>query len=227
MEGRDKANEVRRPVGPRGQSAAARVLGDPATWVDEHGDALFRYALLRVRDTATAEDVVQETFLAVFAARHTFNPNFAFRTWLWTILLNLCRRQLKRHQRQPRQVPHSQLSATGLASAEPVEWETGLSRLLHLERKEQLAALLNELPESQGDALRLRFFGGLKFSEIAEAMQSSISGAKRRVQTGLLALANPSLSSLPFISPNNNKIKCKSLGVTGPVGHSEDLLFNV
>jgi RNA polymerase sigma-70 factor (ECF subfamily) len=157
--------------------------------VERYRAPLIRVAASKLGNAAWAEDVVQETFLAVFAARHTFNPNFAFRTWLWTILLNLCRRQLKRHQRQPRQVPHSQLSATGLASAEPVEWETGLSRLLHLERKEQLAALLNELPESQGDALRLRFFGGLKFSEIAEAMQSSISGAKRRVQTGLLALA--------------------------------------
>ena len=49
--------------------------------------------------------------------------------------------------------------------------------------------MLNELPEPQGDALRLRFFGGLKFSEIAEAMNSSVSGAKRRVQNGLLALA--------------------------------------
>jgi RNA polymerase sigma-70 factor (ECF subfamily) len=138
-----------------------------------------------------AEDVVQETFLAVFAARATYNPEFAFRTWLWTILLNLCRRQLKQQHRQPRQVPRSQLSAdsTTNSKGEPVEWETGLSRLLQLERREQLAALLNALPEPQGDALRLRFFGGLKFSEIAEAMNSSVSGAKRRVQNGLVAMA--------------------------------------
>jgi RNA polymerase sigma-70 factor (ECF subfamily) len=132
-----------------------------------------------------------ETFLAVFAARETYNPDFAFRTWLWTILLNLCRRQLKRQHRQPRQVPRSQLSpnAQSASSGEPVEWETGLSRLLQLERREQLAALLNDLPEAQGDALRLRFFGGLKFLEIAEAMNSSVSGAKRRVQNGLLGIA--------------------------------------
>ncbi len=84
-------------------------------------------------------------------------------------------------------MPRSQLRPT--TPAEPIEQETGLSRLLLLERREQLAALLNDLPEPQGDALRLRFFGGLKFSEIADAMKSSVSGAKRRVQTGLLALA--------------------------------------
>jgi RNA polymerase sigma-70 factor, ECF subfamily len=34
------------------------------SWLDQHGDALFRYAFLRVRDSAVAEDLVQETLLA-------------------------------------------------------------------------------------------------------------------------------------------------------------------
>lgn len=159
--------------------------------VDRYRLPLIRVAESKLGNTAWAEDVVQETFLAVFAARHTYNPQFAFRTWLWTILLNLCRRQLKRQHNQPRQTPHSQLSPDSphRKPPEPVEWETGLSQLLQSERREQLTLLLNELPEPQGDALRLRFFGGLKFAEIAEAMNSSLSGAKRRVQTGLLALA--------------------------------------
>jgi RNA polymerase sigma-70 factor, ECF subfamily len=159
--------------------------------VERYRLPLIRVAASKLGNSAWAEDVVQETFLAVFAARHTYNPEFAFRTWLWTILLNLCRRQLKQQHRRPRQVPRSQFPANSpsLVPAEPIEQETGLSRLLQIERREQLTALLNELPEPQGDALRLRFFGGLKFSEIAEAMKSSVSGAKRRVQTGLLALA--------------------------------------
>ncbi len=159
--------------------------------VDRYRLPLIRVATSKLGDAAWAEDVVQETFLAVFAARQTYKPQFAFRTWLWTILLNLCRRQLKQQHGRPRQVARSQLpvNCPSFTSAEPVEWETGLSRLLLLERKEQLAALLNELPEVQGDALRLRFFGGLSFAEIAEAMKSSISGAKRRVRNGLLALA--------------------------------------
>jgi DNA-directed RNA polymerase specialized sigma24 family protein len=43
--------------------------------------------------------------------------------------------------------------------------------------------------------LRLRFFGELKFEEIAQAMECSVSGAKNRVRLGLLQLAmwlNPS-----------------------------------
>ncbi len=159
--------------------------------VERYRLPLIRVAASKLGDRASAEDVVQETFLAVFAARRTYNPQFAFRTWLWTILLNLCRRLLKKQHRQPRQVADSQLPADASSRSrnEPVELETGLSRLLQMERREQLHLLLNELPEPQGDALRLRFFGGLKFSEIAETMNSSVSGAKRRVQNGLLALA--------------------------------------
>jgi RNA polymerase sigma-70 factor (ECF subfamily) len=61
--------------------------------------------------------------------------------------------------------------------------------LLAKEASEQLYDLLAKLPEVQADALRLRFFGGLSFPEIAAAMQISESGAKHRVKVGLLTLA--------------------------------------
>ena len=86
MENRDKANAERRPVGPGNQATAARALGDPATWVDEHGDALFNYALLRVRERATAEDLVQETFLAAVKSKNKFQGGSEVRTWLIGIL---------------------------------------------------------------------------------------------------------------------------------------------
>jgi RNA polymerase sigma-70 factor (ECF subfamily) len=41
----------------------------------------------------------------------------------------------------------------------------------------------------QADALRLRFFGGLKFQEIADAMQCSLNTAKNRVRWGLMRMA--------------------------------------
>ena len=59
---------------------------DPSTWVDAHGDALFRYALLRVRDNAVAEDLVQECLLAALSARERFQGQSSERTWLTGIL---------------------------------------------------------------------------------------------------------------------------------------------
>jgi RNA polymerase sigma-70 factor (ECF subfamily) len=59
---------------------------DPANWVDQYGDLLFRYALLRLRDPILAEDVVQETLLAALQGRKNFESRSTERTWLVGIL---------------------------------------------------------------------------------------------------------------------------------------------
>ncbi len=61
-------------------------LSDPATWVDEHGDYLFRYAMFRLRDQASAEDVLQETLLAAIKGHAGFRGASSERTWLVGIL---------------------------------------------------------------------------------------------------------------------------------------------
>lgn len=151
---------------------------------------LLNVAWSKLGDRAWAEDAVQETFLAAFTARATYNPQFAFRTWVWTILLNLCRRQWQRRETRPREQSLSNaLPADRAGYREPVTHDTALAQALGTERREQVHRLLARLPEAQADALRLRFFGGLQFSEIALAMGSSVSGAKQRVKHGLIELA--------------------------------------
>ena len=59
---------------------------DPETWVDQHGDSLYRYALFRVREVQVAEDLVQETLLAALGAKDSFAERSAIRTWLFGIL---------------------------------------------------------------------------------------------------------------------------------------------
>jgi RNA polymerase sigma-70 factor (ECF subfamily) len=158
--------------------------------VERYRPALVRVAAGMLSDTALAEDVVQETFLAVFAARHTFNPAFHFRTWLWTILLNFCRRHRARRGRQPQQLVNSaHAKADGPELVEAQTPETALTALLQRERSEQLQRLLGELPEVQADAIRLRFFAGLTYHEIAQSMGVSLGGAKLRVRAGLAKLS--------------------------------------
>jgi RNA polymerase sigma-70 factor (ECF subfamily) len=70
-----------------GQSHSGR-LSDPERWVDEHGDYLFKYALLRLRDAARAEDLVQDTFLAALKGGKNFAGRSAEKTWLVGILKN-------------------------------------------------------------------------------------------------------------------------------------------
>ncbi len=151
--------------------------------VQRYRSALTRVARSKISDADAADDIVQETFLAVYAARQTYNPEFAVRTWLWTILLNLCRKHVAKQQKNA-----TRMNKLGVLST-TISQESGLTALLVSERRDEISALLDELPEVQADALRLRFFGELKFTEIAEAMGSSVSGAKVRVRKGLLACA--------------------------------------
>jgi len=59
---------------------------DPDRWVDEHGDCLYRFALLRVGKTEIAKDLVQETLLAAVRAHEKFCGRSGERSWLVGIL---------------------------------------------------------------------------------------------------------------------------------------------
>src|SRR5215471_2793235 len=61
---------------------------NPERWVQEHGDALFGFAVVRVRDRAAAQDLVQETLLAAIKAKERFAGRSSERAWLFGILRN-------------------------------------------------------------------------------------------------------------------------------------------
>ncbi len=163
--------------------------------VRRYQPALLRVATSRLGRRDWAEDVVQETFLAAFKSRQTYRREYGFRTWLWTILLNQCRRSAGRRARRPSVSCWADETAGAEASAlEQASVFRGgalpLEKLLAEERSTLLEASLARLPAVQADALRLRFFGGLKFEEIAGAMQCSLSTAKNRVRWGLVRMAD-------------------------------------
>lgn len=153
--------------------------------VSRYRAPLWRLAHSKLAEPQFAEDVVQEAFLAVFAARHTYRTGAPFRTWLWTIALNLCKRHARRNARRPMSNADDELTS---GPASRLFTAGTLHQVLMTERLEQLRQALEELPEAEADAVRLRFFGGLKFEEIAGAMECSVSGAKVRVKRGLMKL---------------------------------------
>jgi RNA polymerase sigma-70 factor (ECF subfamily) len=59
---------------------------NPARWLDEYGNYLFRYALMRVRDSAIAEDILQETLLAAFSSSQSHAGLSSERSWLVGIM---------------------------------------------------------------------------------------------------------------------------------------------
>jgi RNA polymerase sigma-70 factor (ECF subfamily) len=152
--------------------------------------ALVRLAESRLASRTLAEDAVQEALLSAFKSRHTYNRQYSLRTWLWTILLNQCRQVWQRQRRRPQVHAWSQTEGTtpqgqGLPHETAGNEPPPDSPLMAEERKQQLERLLGTLSPEQADALRLRFFGGLKFQEIAETMGCSLGTAKNRVRWGL------------------------------------------
>lgn len=171
--------------------------GDRAAFAEivrRYRPALLRVAQSRLGRADWAEDAVQETLLAAFQWRASYRESSNFRTWLWTILLNQCRRSWSGRMRRPRLYGFDDQPA---AEVEPAVYQASLDRgeappwqrLLAQERSDLLELLLKQLSPTQADALRLRFFGGLKFEEIAETMQCSLGTAKNRVKWGLMRLA--------------------------------------
>ncbi len=158
-------------------------------------DVLVRVAESRVARRDAAEELAQEALLAAFKSRQTYNPKFGFRTWLWTILLNLCRREHKRSNRSPRVLSWTDIDSNKDEAAIAPEArvspgsEQPLSRALARESSARLNAMLRELRDEEADALRLRFYAALTFQEIADTTGCSLSTAKNRVRAGLSKLA--------------------------------------
>jgi RNA polymerase sigma-70 factor (ECF subfamily) len=78
------------------QQGAPASVSRPVDWVDQHGDALYRIALLRVGNAQLAEDLVQETFLAALKTPASIEGRSSERTWLVAIL----KRKIIDHYRQ-------------------------------------------------------------------------------------------------------------------------------
>ena len=74
------------PAGRPAVSFTPKV--DPHRWVDDHGDCLYRYALVRVRTPEVAEDLVQETLLVAVRSKDNFAGRSSERSWLVGILKN-------------------------------------------------------------------------------------------------------------------------------------------
>jgi RNA polymerase sigma-70 factor (ECF subfamily) len=92
--------------------------GSPECWLDEHGGALYRYALLQLRDAHKAEELVQETLLAALQARARFSGGASVRTWLIGILKH---KILDQFRREAREAPLEDPQSVGGTDEDPVE----------------------------------------------------------------------------------------------------------
>lgn len=153
---------------------------DPAGWVDAYGDRLFRYALSRVRDAGSAEDLIQDTFLTALKARDRYKGESSELTWMTGILRNKIFEFYRRQAKETPLLPSDEdLDPEGeffdgrhfTPSAAPREWGGEPAR--SAESAEFAAALrrcLDALTAPVARAFILREMEGLAPKETAEAL---------------------------------------------------------
>src|SRR5436305_15264913 len=98
---------ARTALPPDAELAAAVKRGDEevfAALVDAYSPGLMRMARMFVRDRAVAEEVVQETWLAVLRGIDRFEGRSSLKTWIFRILMNTAK---TRAQRESRSIPFS------------------------------------------------------------------------------------------------------------------------
>ena len=64
------------------------IINDPAAWVDEYGDYLYKCALFYVKRPEDAEEIVQDALMSAYRARDSYQGKASVKTWLRTILKN-------------------------------------------------------------------------------------------------------------------------------------------
>jgi RNA polymerase sigma-70 factor (ECF subfamily) len=161
--------------------------GDEAAFMElirELNPSLLRVARMFVPTSALAEDVVQETWLAVLNGIDRFEGRSSLKTWIFRILTNTAK---TRGERERRSVPfatldleeggfepaveRSRFTGTGHWAVLPRAWPE--DRLLANETRSMIERAIERLPPSQRTVITLRDVEGWTADEVRNALELS------------------------------------------------------
>jgi RNA polymerase sigma-70 factor, ECF subfamily len=189
-------------AGDRDEGLVAALRGGDerafAALVDRHTPALLRVAMAYVPSRAVAEEVVQETWIAVLRGIDGFEGRSSLKTWIFRILTNVA---MRGGSRERRSVPFAALAAaedTGEPSVDPdrflpadhelfpghwalmpTRWPTPEEGLLSGEVRDVILAAIERLPKAQRTVIALRDIEGWSAEEVCVALE--ISAGNQRI----------------------------------------------
>ncbi|MFK7768976.1 MAG: sigma-70 family RNA polymerase sigma factor [Mariniblastus sp.] len=137
---------------------------DPNLWLDEHGDYLYRFAVSRLRDGESAEEVVQDTFVSALKNVHQFAGRGSERAWLLGILKRKVIDVFRKRKRDPINISEESTDISDRLFDQKGSWKKELRTIVKqsldsLDREEfwgMLKNCLNRLPQRQADAFTMR-----------------------------------------------------------------------
>jgi RNA polymerase sigma-70 factor (ECF subfamily) len=135
---------------------------------ERYGRAVHTVAYSIVRDSATAADVVQATFVKAWRAAGTFNPERDLGPWLYTIARRQAIDTLRRERRVEPAEPEM-IDVVELPPSLESAWEAWEVRLA-----------VDQLPDDEREVVRLAWFVGLSHPEIADRLAVPVGTVKSR-----------------------------------------------
>lgn len=135
---------------------------------------LYRYALCVMGNVADAEDAVGESVLAAYKARDNLKSEQSFRSWVFQITANECRRRLR-----------ARTEVVAIVPDEPDRSDGDLDRADAICVREALAAL----PEEDRTVVALAVVGGYSSAEIGIMLTMSPSAVRSRKKRSLAKLS--------------------------------------
>jgi len=155
---------------------------------------LHRTAILLTGNSAEAEDLVQETILRALDAKNRFRGASTLRTWLYSILMNVHRSQLRSDGRSWKRILlwFQESQRDDEISAQEVE--------LRREWHESLWNAVSRLSTEQQQTMVLRFAEEMTYDEISLTMSCPIGTVKSRINAALSKLnQDPKIQDLQHL----------------------------
>lgn len=159
--------------------------------VSRYHSKLLDFAFRHLRDRESAADIAQTALVRVFESAGSYRLKSTFRTWLYTIALNLIRDEYRRRRTRKESLSSELESAEGLVemladrrSPDRSPEDTALDRMTASE----VWKAVGGLPENYSSAIILKFRQGLTYEEIAAVMGAPSGTVKSWVHYALKAL---------------------------------------
>jgi RNA polymerase sigma-70 factor (ECF subfamily) len=177
--------------------------GQPQQRLDftDYLDGLYGFALVLSRNSAEAEDLVQETCLRALRGMDGLRSGESAKSWLFTILRNIWLNQLRRRRTAPDSV---ELDSDGSTPNEPADTtQDPLSVYVSKVEREQVRSAIRQLPVEFREVIILREYEELSYQEIAAVLDCPPGTVMSRLARARARLRE--LLTAELMSPQSQK----------------------
>lgn len=156
-----------------------------------HKDKIYRFINMKVRDGALAQDIFQDAFIKIVNTLKAgnYNEEGKFLPWAMRIAHNLVIDYFRKNNKVKLiSESSSQRDDFNIFHTIRMEDENVEEEMTRVELESQMVDLVEFLPQSQSDILKMRIFKEMSFKDIAELEDISINTALGRMRYALINL---------------------------------------